>query len=346
MLPIKDTIIGLGLSGGVDSAFAGHLLTQAGYQVRAFTMLLSPNSSCERAAAVAAKLGIPHHILDLQEQFEASVISDFVRRYAEGYTPSPCVYCNREFKFGLMLEAVLDCGCTHLATGHYARVHREQNGLARLLRGLDPDKEQSYFLAQLSQSQLQKAVFPLGGHHKNEVVKLAQSLGLRKEGQPESQDLCFLQEADYAAMIAKRRPELDKEGWIIDLAGNKLGRHQGAFRYTRGQRKGLGLGGGPWFVLKTNMQENLVIVGKQENLMQKKLWLEKMNWLQHEELDEVSCMAQIRYRMKAKKAVLQKLPEQQAELKFDECVYAVTPGQLAVCYQNEEVIASGWIMPQ
>ena len=345
MFPVKDAVIGLGLSGGIDSAFVGYLLKQAGYKVQAFTMLLNPNSNCERAIAIAAKLDIPHRMLDLQEEFETGVIANFVRRYAEGYTPSPCVFCNREFKFGLMLKAIQDYGCTHLATGHYARALRNGAGQIRLLRGLDPIKEQSYFLAQLNQQQLEKAVFPLGSLHKNEVAKQARSLGLLSEGQAESQDLCFLQDADYTALIATRRPELNKEGRIVDLNGKQLGWHEGAFRYTRGQRKGLGLGGGPWFVLKTDMAENLVVVGSREDLKQKTVLLEGMNWLLEDENQtaDISCMAQIRYRMQAQTAKLRKLPERQAVLEFDEYVYAVTPGQLAVCYQEDRVIASGWI---
>lgn len=324
---------------------AAWLLKEAGNQVRAFTMLLHPGGSTDKAAKVAEKLDIPLEVLCLEELFEEKIISAFVNSYAEGYTPSPCVRCNQSFKFAVMREAMLAAGCARMATGHYARLEAAADGRTRLLRGIDKAKDQSYFLAQLSQEQLSKACFPLGDFHKTEILRRAKSLQLVPEQNAESQDLCFLPGGDFAALVAARRPELCREGWIVDSLGKKLGKHQGAFRYTRGQRRGLGLGGGPWFVKEIIVPENLVIVGNADEIMGNNVRLENMNWLRTppQGNEGVHCQAQIRYRMTAKPAVLRTLPEQGGIITFDSPIAAITPGQLAVCYENQEVIASGWI---
>lgn len=340
--------IGVGLSGGADSAMTAWLLKEAGNQVRAFTMRLHSGGSTEKAARVAEKLGIPLEVLHFEELFEEKIISAFVNSYADGYTPSPCVRCNQLFKFAIMQEAMQAAGCTRLATGHYARLESAADGRTRLLRGVDKAKEQSYFLAQLSQKQLSKACFPLGDFHKTEILHRAKALQLISEQNAESQDLCFLPDGDFAALVAVRRPELCREGWIVNGQGKKLGKHQGAFRYTRGQRRGLGLGGGPWFVNEIIVPENLVIVGNAEEILGNNVRLENMNWLRPSPQgnEGVPCQAQIRYRMEAQPAVIKALPEQGGIITFDRPVSAITPGQLAVCYDGQEVIASGWIGKQ
>ena len=191
-------ITGIGLSGGADSAMAAYLLLQAGCQVRGFTMQLNSDGNTDRAARVADKLGISLEILHLENLFEKQIISTFVKRYASGFTPSPCVLCNSIFKFGIMQKAILDAGCNRMATGHYARLDTKDNGQVRLLRGLDPTKEQSYFLAQLSPEQLGKACFPLGEFHKKDVLYQARKLNMITPQESESQDLCFLTEGDFA----------------------------------------------------------------------------------------------------------------------------------------------------
>ena len=338
-------ITGIGLSGGADSAIAAWMLKQAGSPVRGFTMRLHSGSSTEKAERVAEKLGISLEILQLEAVFEEKIISAFVDSYADGFTPSPCVLCNRLFKFGIMQRAILDAGCTRVATGHYARVETAVDGRIRLLRGVDSGKDQSYFLAQLSQEQLSKACFLLGEFFKEEVLRQAYDLQLISPQESESQDLCFLPDGDFAALVASRHPELCREGWILDCSGKKLGRHPGAFRYTLGQRRGLGLGGGPWFVKDVKIQENLVIVGTAEQILGTKVHLEGINWLRTPppDCESISCHAQIRYRMAAKSATLTACPQQTALLSFDKPVSAITPGQLAVCYDGQEVIASGWI---
>ncbi len=341
-------ITGIGLSGGADSAVAAWLLKQSGNQVRGFTMRLHPGGSTDKAARVAEKLGIPLQILLLEESFEEKIISGFVSRYASGCTPSPCVLCNQIFKFGIMQKAILGAGCSRMATGHYARLQTGEDGRVKLLRGVDAIKEQSYFLAQLSQEQLSKACFPLGQFRKEDILRQAYDLHLISPQESESQDLCFLPDGDFAALVASRHPELCREGWILDCFGKKLGKHQGAFRYTRGQRRGLGLGGGPWFVKEVNIPENLLIVGTANELLGKKVFLENMNWLKTAPPDNEStpCHAQIRYRMTARPATLTASPQQDGFISFANPVSAITPGQLAVCYDDQEVIASGWICKQ
>ena len=338
-------ITGIGLSGGADSAMAAWLLKQSGIPVRGFTMRLHSGSSTDKAARVAEKLGISLDILQLEDLFEEKIISAFVNSYAEGYTPSPCVLCNRIFKFGIMQKAMQEAGCSRVATGHYARLEAAEDGRVRLMRGVDAIKEQSYFLAQLTQEQLTRACFPLGEFCKEDILRQAYALQLISQQEPESQDLCFLPEGDFAALVASQHPELCREGWILDCSGKKLGKHPGAFRYTRGQRRGLGLGGGPWFVKDVNIQENLVIVGTTEEILEKKVLLGGMNWLRTAPPDNesISCHAQIRYRMSARTATLTARPQQAAILSFDNPISAITPGQLAVCYDGQEVIASGWI---
>ena len=338
--------IGIGLSGGTDSSFAAFLLKQQSCDVHAFTMRLQGNSAAvAKGRRVAEKLDIPFQVLELQDRFEELVLTPFVESYARGLTPSPCVLCNRDLKFGLMGQAILDSGCDLLATGHYARLKTAADGSVRLLRGIDAGKEQSYFLAQLSQEQLGKACFPLGEWRKEDVIRQAKARQLVPENESESQDLCFLPDRDFAALVAARHPELQREGWIMDESGRKLGRHNGAFRYTYGQRQGLGLGGGPWFVSHINIPDNLVIVTHAKAVMSRQVYLRSMNWLPSPPLpgEGVECQAQVRYNMKARDAHIVAIQNGCARLEFNDPVSAVTPGQLAVCYRGEEVLASGWI---
>ncbi len=344
----KQLHIGIGLSGGADSSFAAFLLKQQGHEVHAFTMRLQAQTTAiDKGRRAADKIGIPFQVLELEDVFEERILTRFVESYAHGLTPSPCVLCNRELKFGLMGQAILDAGCDLLATGHYARVRTAEDGRVKLLRGIDPKKEQSYFLAQLSQEQLQRACFPLGDYHKADVVRQAKARQLVPQKEGESQDLCFLPDGDFAALVTARHPELLREGWIVDQSGKKLGRHNGAFRFTYGQRQGLGLSGGPWFVSHLNIPDNLVIVAHAEAVLSYQVRLQGMNWLSTAPLpgEGIACQAQVRYRMTAKPASIIATQADCARLEFQEPVSAVTPGQLAVCYRGEEVLASGWIAP-
>lgn len=336
----KERTVGVGLSGGTDSAAAAMLLLEDGWNVVGYTMLTTDDSiSCvDKAAAVAAKLGIEHRTVDLRNAFKQNVLDALVEGYANGLTPSPCVICNRKLKFGALRERILADGCDFAATGHYARLTHGSDGRIQLRRGADKTKDQSYFLAQLTPAQLETIVFPLGGRLKSELKEMVKKIGLVPKEETESQDLCFVPNGGIGDFVAKRRPDSQRDGWIVDLAGKRLGRHGGAFQYTPGQRRGLGLGGGPWFVVRTEMKTNTVVVGHREELGIRELQLTGMNWLV-EPSWPVVCHAQVRYLMKPREATVQ----EDGTVEFTAPIESAPPGQLCVFYDDDMVLGSGWI---
>lgn len=325
---------------------AAALLLEQGHEVMGFTMQLLPGcaETAAKGAAVAARLGIAHQVLDMTGRFEELVLAPFADAYRQGLTPSPCVCCNARMKFGAMLDAMLAAGCDRVATGHYARLDM-LDGVPRLRRGRDPRKDQSYFLALLTPAQLQRAIFPLGDWLKKDVKARASAMGVVPASEGESQDLCFLPDGNFAAFVSARHPELSSAGWIVTADGRRLGRHGGAFQYTRGQRRGLGLGGGPWFVLRVNVEDNAVVVGREEDLLSRSVSLRGMNWLMAQPAPgtELPLQAQVRYLMQARPALLRYGGDGRGDMVFAEPVSAVTPGQLAVAYSDDRVCAGGWI---
>ncbi len=341
--------VGIGLSGGVDSAAACLSLLESGCEVTGFTMLLNNSGAAtvEKGAAVAQALGVPHVVLDLREEFERLILQRFVDDYASGLTPSPCVVCNALFKFGALWQAVEAHGCGRLATGHYARTELI-DGRQTLLRGHDRRKDQSYFLAQLTREQLSHAVFPLGDCEKSDIKEKIHHLGIVPRSEGESQDLCFLPQGDFSTFVAARRPDLVKDGPVVDFAGHLLGHHHGAFQFTPGQRRGLGLGGGPWFVAQTDVKRNVVTVAHADEMVCRELTLRGMNWLADEPAvgEPLETTVQIRYLMTPRAAMLIRESNGTARVRFHEPIMAAPPGQLAVAYNGEQVVASGWICPQ
>ena len=229
-------------------------------------------------------------------------------------------------------------GCDFVATGHYAQLTRDDADRIQLRRGFDRTKDQSYFLAQLTSNQLETVLFPLGDRLKSELKEMVKGLGIVPKEETESQDLCFVPNGGIGDFVAARRPDLRHDGWIVDLAGKQLGRHNGAFQYTPGQRRGLGLGGGPWFVVRTDMAENTVVVGHREELGVKTLHVNGMNWLIELEWP-VRCVAQVRYLMKPREATV----HEDGTVEFAESLEAAPPGQLCVFYDGDLVLGSGWI---
>jgi tRNA-uridine 2-sulfurtransferase len=332
-------IIGVAMSGGVDSTTTAALLQEQGWQVEGFFMLLQPNSE-EQAAKVqvlAQRLGIPLHLVDLRQQFHLQVIQSFTAAYQQGLTPNPCILCNRLIKFGLLMEAMLAQGMDSMATGHYARVEQ-----ARLYRGLDPNKDQSYFLCRLLPEQLARLVLPLGTWKKQAVFQRAKDLGFTHFDGSESQDVCFLGEQTLAHFLSQQGLSA-RTGVIQNTEGKILGEHQGIWHYTVGQRRGLGLpDASPWYVTALDAQRNVVIVGKNDALFHQQIVLRDMQW-QGEAPPQWQGLVQVRSRHQPTPAHLVPQEDGLWQVCLDTPQRAITPGQFAVLYEADQVVASGVI---
>lgn len=346
------------LSGGVDSAVAAALLAEQGREVGGAMLRLwaepgwgdgRSNRCCtpdavQRAQKVADLLDIPFSIVDAQADFRAQVVDTFVAEYGAGRTPNPCIPCNRAIRFGLLLDRALAEGYAALATGHYARVRRV-GGRHQLLRGRDPDKDQSYFLHQLSQRQLAHARFPLGGLTKERVRQIARQRGLPVAEQAESQDVCFLADGDHRRFLAQEVPDLFQPGPIRDTEGCILGQHRGLPGYTIGQRKGLGIAAPePLYVVAIDPAENALVVGRAGELGQDECTVERMSYLSGEVPQApFSAAAQIRYRAPAVPVRVTPLGGAKAHVRFEVKQRDLTPGQFLVLYRGELVLGGGVI---
>jgi tRNA-specific 2-thiouridylase len=344
------------MSGGVDSSVAAALLLEQGYEVLGVTMKVydSPDrASAGRccslqdvndARAVAQKLGLPYYVVDFVEPFRQRVIDSFVAEYARGRTPIPCVQCNREIKFGTLLEKAERLRADFVATGHYARLE-EHAGRRRLLTGTDATKDQSYFLFSLTPAQLERTLFPIGALTKAEVRVRAEALGLHLAHKPESQEICFVPDGDYGAFLERHSPGIAEPGPVVDSGGRTLGEHRGIVHYTVGQRRGLGLSAAhPLYVIAVEPLANTLVVGAAEELDASGLVAAQVNWLA-EPVPEAGRRAQCRIRSTHRGAECMVMPagEGRLEVRFDEPQRAVTPGQAAVLYDGEEVLGGGWI---
>lgn len=344
------------MSGGVDSAGAALLLRQEGYAVSGVTLrlhhcqdrpgLCGSADDIEIARAVAASLGIPHTVLDLCEAFRAAVMDKFVAEYVRGRTPNPCVDCNREIKFGALLDWVLDQGGDAIATGHYARTaFDEAAGRHLLLRGRDRRKDQSYVLYQLTQRQLAHLLLPIGAYEKAAVRALAASHGLRNAGKADSQDICFVPDGDYVAFLRRHGGVEPRPGDFVDRTGRVLGRHKGLECYTTGQRKGLGVGGdGPLYVVRKDLDRGTVVLGPDSALYTAVLTAERLNWISIPALTApMKVTAKTRYSQREAEATVEPLADGRARVVFQEPQRAVTPGQAVVFYDGEKVVGGGTI---
>jgi len=347
------------MSGGVDSSVAAGLLVEAGHDVVGLSMQLYDQREGEArfgscctlddlhdARRVAAALGIPHYIVNFQRQFEEEVIGDFVREYSAGRTPIPCVHCNGELKFSALVERARGLDADAVATGHYARVGwDEARGRHVLLRGIDPAKDQSYFLFTLGEAQLARAHFPVGAMEKRDVRAHARRLGIPVADKPDSHEICFVASGDHAAFVERRAPEVRRPGVFTDRKGRVVGRHDGVHRFTVGQRKGLGLSAGaPLFVLQIDAGAGTVMVGPRAALERDRCTASRMNWLAEVEPGAPRRVsAQVRYRHRAAAASVTALDDARAEIVFDEPQPAIAPGQAVVLYDGDEVVGGGWI---
>ncbi len=330
------------MSGGVDSSVAAALLKGAGADVTGVFLKLADVPRFQKGEKIARKvaknLKIPLLVLDLRKEFQKRIIIEFLKEYKAGRTPNPCVICNREIKFEFLLKKTKKLNADYMATGHYARLQRE-----KLYKGKDKEKDQSYFLWQLGQKQLRHILFPVGNYTKKEVRELAKKLKLPIFEIPESQEICFIQTTinNFLKKHLKSKP-----GQIINTKGKALGQHQGLWFYTIGQRKGIKLSGGPYYVLDKNLKKNLLIVTKNEKDLYKKEFLVKnINWISGREPKlPLKVQAKIRYRHQGASATITKILHSTSYiLKFARPQRAITPGQSAVFYKGEELLGGGII---
>lgn len=348
------------MSGGVDSSVAAALLAEQGHDVIGVSMQLYDQSegqtsfgSCcsiddlHDARRVAAAINIPHYIMNFERQFDAQVMSNFVREYTAGRTPLPCARCNSDLKFATLAERAQGFDADAVATGHYARVKRSHDGRYLLKRGVDASKDQAYFLFSLTQAQLARAVFPVGDRPKEAVRAYARRLGLPVADKPDSQEICFIPDNDYATFVTNRAPDVARSGAIVDEHGRVLGGHEGIHRFTVGQRKGLGLTtsptGMPMYVLALKAADRQVVVGPRTSLERTGLTASGVNWILDEPLTPSRVTAQIRHRHQASPATVRSLGRGVAEAVFDTPQIAIAPGQAVVFYDGDVVVGGGWI---
>ncbi len=344
------------MSGGVDSSVAAALLVEQGYDVIGIMMRLwsepdavAENKCCsveavEDARFVADRLGIPFYLLNYEQVFKQVVVDFFTREYAAGRTPNPCLACNRTIRFTFLLQHALSLGASHMATGHYARVD-QVDGRYRLLKGVDPAKDQSYVLHMLGQDELAHVVFPIGGYTKPEVRAMAAARSLPVASKHDSMELCFLADNNYRRFLHEHAPDALTPGPILTTEGQVLGQHSGLPLYTIGQRKGLGVAtGAPLYVVGTDAARNAVVVGDSAGLYRETLTVRDVSWTADGPLDRpLAVDVKIRYKAQGAPATVTPLADGRAHVHFAAPQRAITPGQGAVFYQGDEVLGGGII---
>jgi tRNA-uridine 2-sulfurtransferase len=355
--PPRLTRVVAAMSGGVDSSVVAGLLAREGYDVVGVTLQLYDYGKVQRkkgaccagqdiydAKRVAEKLGIAHYVLDYEERFRRAVMDDFTASYAKGETPIPCVRCNERIKFGDLLQLARELGADALATGHYVRRVESAEG-AELHRAADASRDQSYFLFTTTAEQLAMLRFPLGDTPKSEVREMARALDLPVAEKPDSQDICFVPEGRYTAVVERLRPNAARPGEIVDLAGRKLGTHPGIVHFTVGQRKGLGLSGNgePLFVVRLEADAARIVVGPRESLRTRKIKLAHVNWLA---AIPGACAVKVRSTREPAPARIAARDERTAEIELLGGEDAVAPGQACVFYEENgtRVLGGGWIV--
>ena len=334
------------MSGGVDSTACALMLKEK-YEIKGFFMRLAQPDFVEqkeRVEIIADKIGVDLEIIDLRGEFEQAVLDYFSGSYFKGLTPNPCVKCNKEIKFGLFLDAILKTGMSKMATGHYARIS-EENHIFHLMAGLDPKKDQSYFLARLNQQQLSSVLFPLGDKEKESIYTYVENKGFTNFRGQESQDVCFLEKNQIGSFLDTRNNQSASKGAIVTTDGKVLGEHTGLFHYTIGQRKGLGISHPePLYVIGLDATNNTVLVGTNDELFSKTIQVKELHWLSGTQPDlSQPYNVRIRYSHRGSPAQLKLQQNNCGTFTFTEAQRAITPGQFAVVYNNTELLGSGII---
>jgi tRNA-uridine 2-sulfurtransferase len=359
---MRDRVV-VAMSGGVDSSVAAALLQEQGYEVigvmlRLWVETLDPEADADAAnrccsleslndaQSVADRLGIPFYVINAEKPFQSGVVDLFVREYAAGRTPNPCLVCNRKIRFGYLLEYARSLGAGYLATGHYARIRPSSDGKLELWRGADRTKDQSYVLSVLGQDDLSQVLFPVGEYTKAEVRVLASERGLPTASRMESQDLCFVADGDYRRFLARWAPDSVRPGPILDSQGRTLGTHRGLPFYTAGQRSGLGIAApSPLYVLELHLESNALIVGTAEELGRRWLRAAAVNWIAgRPPAAHFPAQIQIRYRAQPVPGTVIARSDMSVEVRLEESARGVTPGQAAVFYEGETCFGGGTIV--
>lgn len=357
------------MSGGVDSSVAAAMLKEQGYDVIGVTMHLwdyyggEDNTGATKggcctiedandARKVADKLDIPFYVMNMEEKFSAEVVDYFVDSYLQGETPNPCVKCNQILKFDVLLRKTLELDGDYLATGHYARIIKDKDGRPGLHKGTDLNKDQSYFLFTMSEDEMSKVLFPLGDMTKAETRAYAREHGLATADKSESQEICFVEGGKYGEFIEERLASktegltntltLTKAGDIVTVDGEKLGTHIGLHNYTVGQRKGLDLNNGPWFVVKVDIESNNLIIGREDNILSDGLIAKEFHWTNGVPDKDAKLSAKIRYSQTTAECKFE-IKGDKVIITFSEPQKAVTPGQAVVLYDGDRVVGGGWI---
>jgi len=344
----KNAKVIVAMSGGVDSSVSAAFLKKAGFDVTGMFMKCwsaqdpfgeqCTSSDDERMARLAAaKIGIPFYSINLIDEYKNRVVDYMLAGYKKGITPNPDVMCNKEIKFGLFFDKAMEFGADYVATGHYAIVRE-----GKIFAGKDPEKDQSYFLTFINAKLLSKILFPIGTFKKTRVREIAKELDLPNADRKDSQGICFIGEVDFVKFLKAYIPS--KKGKIVDMKGKILGQHDGAWYYTIGQRKGLGLAGGPYFVYDKDIKKNIIVVTKnQDDLRKQELYMRDVNWLSQDKNLPKQVTARVRYRQRPQKATFEAGKKGEYKLVFEKSQRAVTPGQMAVVYEGTQMIAGGVI---